>query len=179
MDKIQIRLQRPEDEAAVWSVVSAAFGRDNEARLVEALRQADESARLLSIVAEAEGCIVGQIQFSPIHIARDGGDGSNADAFPCLSLAPLAVHPDFQNQGIGSALTRFGLDLARQQGHRIVLVLGHPDYYPRFGFDPRAASAIQCPFGDVGEAWMALALQAGALQGVQGRAVYPPIFSEV
>ena len=171
--KIGIRVQQPADDEAVHAAVSAAFGRENEAMLVEGLRKTDKTAQALALVAEVKGKIVGQIQFSSIQIVD--GDSS----LPALSLAPLAVHPEFQNQGIGSALTRYGLELAREMGHHIVLVLGHPDYYPRFGFSAEAARSITCPFGDVGDAWMALALKPGALQDVKGRAVYPPIFLEV
>jgi putative acetyltransferase len=93
-----------------------------------------------------------------------------------LALAPMAVLPAFQKQGIGSALVRNGLELCRELGHRIVIVLGHPNFYPRFGFSAKLAEALSSPFGG-GESWMALELAPGALGGVAGRVQYPPPFS--
>src|SRR5690606_22745960 len=90
---------------------------------------------------------------------------------PALALAPMAVLPEFQRQGIGSELVRRGLDVCREQGHRIVIVLGHPDFYPRFGFSSDLAQPLLSPFS--GEAWMALELVPGALEGVAGRVEYP------
>ena len=96
--------------------------------------------------------------------------------YTALSLAPLAVLPGYQRQGVGSALVRRALEEARRQGHAAVLVLGHADYYPRFGFSAGKAAGVACPFGDAGPHWMALELVSGALEGVRGRAVYPPAF---
>jgi putative acetyltransferase len=96
-----------------------------------------------------------------------------------LALAPLAVLPSHQKRGIGTALVERGLSDARRLGHAIVIVLGHPEYYPRFGFAPAAAFGIRAPFDVRPEAFMALALQEGALMDARGEAVYAPEFMAV
>jgi putative acetyltransferase len=161
---------RPETEAdreAVRRVHRLAFGQDEEANLVDALR-AGGYARV-SLVAESDGRVVGHILFSDLPILTDAG------TVPAVSLAPVAVLPDCQRQGVGSALVRRGLEACRDQGHRIALVLGHPTYYPRFGFSAKLAGPIASPFA-AGDAWMAAELAAGALAGVAGWVEYPPPF---
>ncbi len=123
----------------------------------------------VSLVAEVDGRVVGHILFSDVPILTDGG------TVPALSLAPMAVLPEHQRKGIGTALVRRGLEACRQQGHRAVVVLGHPDFYPRFGFSARLAVPLSSPFGGR-EAWMALELAPGALGGVTGWVRYPPPF---
>jgi putative acetyltransferase len=160
---------RPEsaaDHDAIRQVNRLAFGQDDEARLVDALR--DGGYIRVSLMAERDRQIVGHILFSDLPIITD------SDTIPALALAPMAVLPDFQRQGIGSELVRRGLDVCRQQGHRIVIVLGHPEFYPRFGFSPGLARPLQSPFS--GEAWMATELVPRALEGVAGRVEYPPPF---
>lgn len=98
---------------------------------------------------------------------------------PALALAPMAVRPEFQRRGIGSALVRAGLDSARSLGHRVVIVLGHPRYYPRFGFRPARPLGIDPPFPCRDEVFMALELVPGALVGVRGTVRYPPAFDGV
>src|SRR5262249_30761986 len=122
-----------------------------------------------SLVADVQGTVVGHILFSELPILTDGGTVS------ALSLAPLAVLPEYQKQGIASALVRKGLELCRDAGHRIVVVLGHPHFYPRFGFSAKLAKAIASPFSGR-DSWMALELAAGALDGVTGWVQYPPPF---
>ena len=165
-----IRYEIPEDFAAVYEVNRRAFGRENEARLVEALRREGDA---ISLVAEVEGRVIGHILFSPIRI--EAQDGTAA----AMSLAPMAVLPEFQNRGAGSALVRGGLEECRRQGHEIVIVLGHANFYPRFGFSPARPMGIEPPFQAPDEAWMALALQPGGLEGVRGVVKYPPAFDEV
>ena len=168
---------RPEvrgDEQAIFDVNSRAFGRDGEARLVEALRRSPAFVPELSLVAlDDERGLVGHILFTRIVIA---GTERSHDA---LALAPLAVKPAAQRQGVGSALVMRGLEDARRLGHRIVIVLGHPEYYPKFGFLPAAAFGIRAPFDVRTEAFMALALEAGALVGVDGEVRYAVEFSEL
>lgn len=163
-----IRLETPADLAAIGHVNRMAFGQDAEARLVDALRAGGHVCA--SLVAEWHGQVVGHVLFSDLSIITE------ASTLPALALAPMAVLPDFQNRGIGSALVRGGLEYCRENGHRIVIVLGHPNYYPRFGFSALLAQSLSSPFGG-GEAWMALELAPGALAGVTGRAEYPPPFS--
>jgi len=165
-----IRPETTADHEAIRQVNRLAFGQDAEARLVDALREGGYVR--VSLVAEKEGQIVGHILFSDLPIITKAG------TVPALALAPMAVLPTFQRQGIGSALVRRGLEVCREQGHRIVIVLGHPDFYPMFGFSARLAEPLSSPFGG-GESWMALELVPGALAGVAGKVEYPSPFNEV
>jgi len=170
---MQIRPERPEDREAVFDVNRLAFGQENEARLVDALRQSSAFIPELSLVALDGSDVLGHILFTRITV--EGRSGTH-DA---LALAPMAVLPPFQRQGIGSALVRRGLEEARGLGHRVVIVVGHPDYYPRFGFVPGRPLGILPPFEVPSEAFMVLELQPGALLGIQGVVKYPPEFNEV
>jgi putative acetyltransferase len=171
---IVIRPESPADAAAIHEVNHKAFeGSEAEPNLVDALRQTEDFIPELSLVAEENGKIVGHILFSSIHILSAG------DQIAALSLAPMAVLPEQQNRGIGSALVRRGLKECQRLGHRIVLVLGHPGYYPRFGFSAKLAQPLGCPYGEPGDAWMALELVPGVLDGVEGTVVYPPAFEGV
>jgi putative acetyltransferase len=161
-----IRPERPSDVEAIGGVHRLAFGREAEAQLIDALRDAGEMR--VSLVAEAEGVVVGHILFSFLSIVTAG------DTIPALALAPLAVLPEFQSRGIGSQLVRDGLSVCRDQRHRIVLVLGDPRYYRRFGFSAELARRLVSPFG--GDAFMALELADGALAGIEGNAIYPASF---
>lgn len=144
----------------------AAFGRTDEADLVDQLREQGDV--LLSLVAEVGQQAVGHILFSRMFI--DTTDG----AIPAVALAPMAVLPIHQRQGIGGSLIRRGLDLLRDAGEEAVIVLGHPEYYPRFGFSCERARLLQSPFP--AEAYMALELRPGALDGVRGTVRYAAAF---
>jgi len=162
-----IRPEQSADHAAIFEVNRLAFGQDAEARLVDALR--DGGYVRASLVAETDGQVVGHILFSDLRIITDTG------TIPALALAPMAVLPEFQKQGIGSALVRTGLAHCQEQGHRIVIVLGHPNFYPRFGFSAKLAESLSSPFGG-GEVWMAAELVPGSLGGVAGQVEYAPPF---
>src|SRR5262245_22891498 len=162
-----IRHETAADHEAVRHVNRLAFGQDDEAGIVDALRNGGYVR--VSLVAEVNSVVIGHILFSDLPILTEGG------TVPALSLAPMAVLPEYQRQGIGSALVRNGLEACRAQGHRIVVVLGHPDFYPRFGFSAKVAEPLSSPFGGR-EAWMALELVPGALGGVTGWVHYPPPF---
>ncbi len=164
---IQFRSDSPDDLPRIRQVHARAFGQQSEADLVDALR-AGGHARI-SLVAETESGVVGHILFSEMAVLTHAGD------LPALSLAPVAVLPEHQRQGIGAALIRQGLAAAREAGHDIVIVLGHPDYYPRFGFSASLAERLGSPFA-AGPAWMAMELSPGALAKVDGWAAYPPPF---
>jgi predicted N-acetyltransferase YhbS len=163
---IVVREERPEDLEAIREVNRQAFGREDEARLVDALR--DGGYVRVSLVAEEVGRVVGHIRFSDLPIVTHVG------TLHALALAPVAVLPEYQRQGIGSRLIREGLRACAEEGHRIVVVLGHPDYYPRFGFSAQRAGRLKAPFS--GPAFMALELVPGALENVAGEVRYPPPF---
>jgi putative acetyltransferase len=164
--EMNIRLESSADLAAIQQVNSLAFAQEDEGRLVDALR-AGGFVRV-SLVAEVEGQIVGHILFSDLPII-------SADRIvPALALAPMAVLPDHQRKGIGSQLVRQGLETCREQGHKIVIVLGHPHFYLRFGFSSELALPLDSPFSS--EAWMAVELAPGALAGISGTVQYPPPF---
>jgi putative acetyltransferase len=165
-----IRTETPADYEAVSIVNERAFNRSNEARLVETLRT---SGQVISLVAEVDGRVVGHILFSPIVIETSTGP------VPAISLAPMAVLPEFQKRGIGSALVRRGIEACRSLGHAVVIVLGHPDFYPRFGFVPARPQGIEPPFPAPDEAWMVQVLRPGALENLSGTVRYPPAFAEV
>lgn len=168
---MQIREERPADAHAIHAVNAAAFPTDAEARLVDALRE--HGGLLLSLVAEAEaeagGEIVGHIAFSPVTVTR--ADGSTAAG---VGLAPMAVVPRLQRAGIGSRLVAEGLRRLREAGHRFCVVLGHPDYYPRFGFVPAATVGLRWERPVPDDVFMAQELTAGGLDGVVGVVRYRP-----
>jgi putative acetyltransferase len=162
-----IRHETTADHEAIRQVNRFAFGQDDEARIVDALRSGGYAR--VSLVAEVDGAVVGHIMFSDLPILTDNGTIS------ALSLAPMAVLPDFQKRGIGSELVQKGLEACRNQGHRIVVVLGHSHFYPRFGFSATLAAPISSPFSGR-DSWMALELVPGALDGSSGWVRYPPPF---
>lgn len=165
---LTIRPETPADLNAIHETNRLAFGQDAEADLVDGLR-AGGFVRL-SLVAEIGGEIVGHILFSRLPIITETG------VVEALSLAPMAVRPTHQRRRIGTRLVEEGLRACREAGHRIVLVLGHPAFYPRFGFSASLAVPLASAFGG-GEAWMALELVPGALVGVVGRVEWPGPFA--
>ena len=162
-----IRPEVTEDRDAIRRVNRDAFCGEAEANLVEALR--DLGYVEVSLVAERDGLVVGHLLFSAIGIIT-GTTTLNA-----LLLAPMGVLPEYQNSGIGSQLVEQGLIRCRDLGHQIVLLLGHPEFYPRFGFSPELARPIESRFGG-DDALMGLELRPGALQGIQGRVEFSPPF---
>jgi putative acetyltransferase len=167
-----IRSEQNKDSEAIHEVNRLAFGQEEEALLVQRIRESSHFIPELSLVASQEGKIVGHILFSKIHIETVEGKKS------VLSLAPMAIHPEFQNQGIGSKLVREGLKRCRNLGHEIVIVVGHPHYYPRFGFVPAGQKGLKAPFPVPDEAFMVLELTPKALTGIEGTVSYPPEFDE-
>ena len=167
---MQTRPEGPNDVAAIRLVNEAAFPTMAEADLVDTLRL--QASPLISLVAEKEGTIVGHILFSPVTLADQPDVG-------LMGLAPLAVVPEAQRRGFGSALVRSGLDECRKNGWKAVVVLGHADYYPRFGFMPASRFGIGCEYDVPDEVFMALELQAGALSGLSGTVRYHPAFAHI
>ena len=166
-----VRAEEPRDAIAVDAVNQAAFGRADEGRLVAALRAA--GAVTLSLVAEAGGAVVGHILFSGVTIATGG------DELAAVGLGPMSVLPVYQGRGVGSLLVRAGLEEVRRRGYGAAVVLGHADYYPRFGFVRAREFGLRCEFGCPDEAFMALELRPGALAGRGGLVRYRPEFTSL
>ncbi|MDD1687400.1 N-acetyltransferase [Methanoregula sp.] len=173
MDSFFIRPEEPEDAPAIFEVHRQAFAQDRESRLVDALRDEGDINPDLSLVAVHDGRIIGHILFCPITIV------SGTVETPALALATLSVHQDYQGMGTGKALTEAGLSECRRLGNRIVIVIGHPGYYPRFGFTIARESHILAPFPCADDVFMALPLKPGALDGIGGTVRYPPAFDAV
>jgi putative acetyltransferase len=166
---MQIRPEQPADVAAIRQVNLGAFEMPTESDLVDALRE--QAQPLVSLVADDDGVLVGHILFSPVTL-------SSRRELQIMGLAPMAVVPSRQRQGIGSALVRAGLDACRQLGSDAVVVLGHAEYYPRFGFVPASRFGLRCEYDAPDDVFMALELTAGALAGVSpGTFQYHPVFA--
>jgi len=166
----EIRAEQKHDRAAVHAVHVAAFPTDAEADLVDRLRS--DAAPIVSLVAVHGGVVAGHLLFSPVTIDR-------APKLPVMGLAPMAVLPDRQREGLGSALVHAGLDCCRERGARAVVVLGHPDYYPRFGFVPASRLGLRCVYDAPDEAFLALELAPGALAAAAGTAHYHSAFGDL
>lgn len=174
-----VREERPGDAPAIRRVVERAFGRTGEADLVERLRRAGVAS--ISLVAvedddetdiESNG-VVGHILFSPVAIE------GRTPAVPALGLAPLAVAPEHQRRGIGSALIESGLARCREGGVGVVVVLGHSGYYPRFGFRPAHLSNLTCEYGSPVEVFMAIELMPPECVAHAGLVRYHRAFGEL
>jgi putative acetyltransferase len=165
-----IRTEEKTDWIAVHAVNEAAFGTSAEANFVDILRQ--QARPIISLVADENGTIVGHIMFSPVEL-------SGHSERRIIGLAPMAVIPKHQRHGIGSALVRAGLDKCKQLGIEAVVVLGHPAFYPRFGFAPSTRFGIGCEYDVPEDVFMAKELQPGALKGASGTIKYHPAFSGV
>jgi putative acetyltransferase len=164
-----IRLERPEDASRVRHVNELAFGQPLEADLVDRLRPVCTNS--LSLVAE-DDAVVGHILFTPVVI-----EGTAREVLG-MGLAPMAVLPGHQRQGIGSQLVRRGLDILRERGCPFVVVVGHPEYYPRFGFKPASTHGIVSQWEGVPDAaFMVLVLDARVMTGVSGVAKYREEFN--
>lgn len=173
-DDIGIRAATAADADAVDIIIRAAFagtdfGHQGEAELVRMID--GDGDTLVSLVAERDGVIVGHVLFSRMDVDADG------QPLAAAGLAPVAVRPGLQGQGIGDALIRAGLDVLREQGIAISFVLGHEAYYPRFGYSPELAARFASPFA--GPHFMAMMLDSGAPWPLGGRADYAPAFGRL
>ena len=166
---ISVRFERAGDVAGIRETNESAFGTPLEASLVDALRSPDD---YLSLVATIDSQIVGHILFTPVTLEPPVD-------LRIAGLAPMAVRPEHQRSGVGSQLIRAGLDACRARGYAAVVVLGHPDYYPRFGFLPAHTFGLTCEFPSPPEAFMAIELEAGGLSEIRGVVRYRPEFSNV
>ena len=164
-----IREEVPADRDSVYTVNFAAFGTRAEAELVEQLRRDDQV--IVSLVATVHDGVVGHVLFCDLQVNSPGS------SFTGAALAPLAVLPAYQNRGIGSRLAQQGIQACRNAGVDIVLVVGDPRYYRRFGFTSVLAANLTTPYS--GESLMALKLSYGALNIDRAIVDYPDAFSHV
>lgn len=167
---MEIRSEHAGDISAVRAVNRAAFETDAEARLVDALREQAEP--IISLVADENGSILGHIFFSPVTL-------SGQAELKIMGLAPMAVVPAQQRRGVGSALVNAGLERCKQLGYSAVIVLGHPEYYPRFGFTPASRFGMGCEYEVPDEVFMALELEPGVMCGKSGTIRYHAVFANL
>ena len=168
---MNIRSEKFEDEEEIYQINQLAFKRHDESKLIDNIRATDAFIPELSLIAEKNNIIVGHILFSHIHII-------SRKEWPSLALAPMAVLPAYQKKGIGSALIQEGLKRARAMGYPSVIVLGHKEYYPKFGFEKASKWGIKCPFEVPDESFMAKELFTAALDGKRGVVKYSEVFAQ-
>ena len=162
---VEIRDEDTGDREAIRDVNRLAFGQEQEGQLVDALR--DRGAIILSLVASVDADVVGHILFSPVRAGSLDGVG----------LGPMAILPAYQRRGIGSSLVKSGLARIAALGHPFVVVLGHPDFYPRFGFVPADTRRLTCDWDVPANVFMVKVLKAEAAPDLGGHVQYQPEFS--
>ena len=167
---MQVRTEKVTDEPAVCLVNTSAFETPAEANLVDALRK--QARPIVSLVAELDDSVVGHIMFSPVTLS------SHPD-LKLMGLAPVAVMPKYQRKGIGAALVQAGLEKCKQLGFIAVVVLGHPEYYPRFGFVPSSRFGINSEYDVPENVFMVMEIRPGALTGVNGIVKYHKAFDRL
>jgi putative acetyltransferase len=167
---MHIRPERPDDVEKIRCINLEAFGTESEANLVDALR--DTGIELISLVAEENNKVIGHILFSPVAIDEE-------NSIKVIGLAPMAVLPDRQRSGVGTHLVNAGLEACKKAGYEAVVVLGHPDYYPRFGFVPSVNYGITSEYDVPPEVFMVKELREGALNQTTGTVKYHHVFDEV
>ena len=168
---MHIRLEQEADRHQIRIINTSAFETTAEADLVDVLRQSD--IPLISLVAEEENQLIGHILFSPVSLAEQ------AHAPTIAGLAPMAVLPAWQGKGVGSRLVTEGLKYCAEAGYVAVVVLGHPDYYPRFGFVPASRFNIKSEYEVPDEVFMLKELKEAALSGIQGVIQYHDSFKQI
>jgi len=168
-----IEAETEDDYDQISKVHALAFNGDCEARLVEKLRGTPMYVRELSLVARYKNAVIGHILFYPIKISTSGKKCVS------LALAPVSVLPDFQNRRVGSRLIEEGLARARKLGFKSVIVIGHPEYYPRFGFQKASRYGISTPLNVSDNAFFAIELEKDGLKDCNGKVQYPVEYNEV
>ncbi|MBD3208596.1 MAG: GNAT family N-acetyltransferase [Candidatus Nealsonbacteria bacterium] len=171
---ITIRAEKPEDYAAIYEINKRAFNSEFEAKLIDTIRHSNNFISDLSLVALKDNSIVGHILFSQANIK------SREKERPVLILAPIAVLPEFQKQGIGSLLVKKGLHKSQTLGYDIVALIGYPGFFSRFGFSPARSKGLELSLkGDIPEeSFMVYELKKGVLGDVEGIVDFPLYFEE-
>lgn len=159
------------DINTIWNINADAFETEAEANLVNALR--DSGCTFISLVAETDNIIVGHVLFTPVELT------GNKNKLKIMGLAPMAVLHQYQNKGIGSKLVKTGIEHCKSQGYDVVVVLGHPGYYPKFGFVPSVAYGIKSEYEVPDEAFMILELVPDSLKDHRGTIKYHELFNSV
>jgi putative acetyltransferase len=167
---VTVRPETTGDRLAIHEITTRAFGQSAEADLIDELRLV--ARPFISLVATEDDAIVGHISFSPVTIGTD----TSPD---CMGLAPMGVVPERQRRGIGTQLVGAGLEACRRHGIGVVVVLGHPGYYPRFGFVPAHQKGLQCEYPVPDDVFMAMELTPGALRERSGLVRYHPVFGRL
>lgn len=165
-----IREETTSDIENIWQLNSETFETDAEANLVNTLR--NSGCHYLSLLAEVDNKVVGHILFTPVEL-------STSKDINIMGLAPMAVLSQYQNMGIGSKLVLAGLEQCRLQGYDAVVVLGHPGYYPRFGFVPSVKYGIRSEYDVADEVFMLLELTPGCLTNHKGIIRFDKAFEDV
>lgn len=163
-----VRAEKSDDIEAIRAVQKAAFGRDNEADLVDALRGSVKP--FISLVAEIDGRIVGHLLFTPVALP-------GKTDLRIMSLAPIAVLPEFQGDGVGSEMVHEGMVMCEHEGVDGVVALGGRDFYPRFGFTAAAEFGLRTNFPVIQQEFQARELTRGAFADAEGTVEYPPQFA--
>ena len=165
---MNIRTEKPSDVDKIWSINAEAFETEDEANLVNALR--DSGVSYISLVAEEDDELVGHILFTTVELIGDDA------GLRLMGLAPMSVVPKLQNKGIGSLLVKAGIEQCVSKGFDAIVVLGHPEYYPKFGFVPSVKYAISSEYEVPDDTFMVLELKEGSLRGKQGVIKYHETF---
>lgn len=168
---MNIREEQPSDITQIWKVNSEAFETENEANLVNALR--NSGCSYISLVAETENNVVGHILFTPVELT------GNENELKIIGLAPMAVLSRYRKKGIGSKLVKAGLERCKSLGYDAVVVLGHPGYYPKFGFVPSVEYGIRSEYEVPKDVFMILELVTGSLKNQEGLIKYNEAFNSV
>ncbi|SNR73127.1 GNAT family N-acetyltransferase [Flavobacterium sp. ov086] len=175
--EIKLRKENENDYKSVFQLVEKAFEKEEysdhkEQFLVEKLRKSEVFIPELSIVAKVENKIVGHILLTKLEIKND------SKTFESLALAPVSVLPEFQGKGVGSKLILYSHKVAKELGYKSIILLGHENYYPRFGYELTNKYGIEMPFDVPAENCMVITLTENGLSGVNGKVVYPAEFFE-
>ena len=168
---MNIREEKSTDIGAIWNINTDAFETEEEANLVNVLR--DSGCTFISLVAEVNNNAVGHILFTPVELT------GNKNKLKIIGLAPMAVLHKYQNKGIGSQLVKTGLEHCKSKDYDAVVVLGHPGYYPKFGFAPSVTYGIKSEYEVPDEAFMMLELVPNSLKNHQGIIKYLELFNSV